>query len=538
MFPQEVLGRIAAGVGSEVSTLLEGIDLQTKEVGEAHQCSQRLRDAFLPRETDTDWEDSIWNQSYCLADKLITERIAQALISSATKALPDKVKWFDTKSNSVNEISLAEISSKWRNGSIFVKKEIGQALASTLHPRTHADGSKVDHSDGHDSYDQPSERVLPEFYGKWQNSLGADNRPNCLGKFQLLIAFGNLFDAQMLALAPLRYAGNTGFEYRAKACRMIYDTLQELPIQVSNKRQASLFKVFKQKWINDSLPPLQHFAIAYRVDDANWLLVDPNSGLSSMMPNSEEMNEARAQLEQHQQTAPGASLLFCNTIEEQRYQRNLELTKRACELITKVAPQLAESEDWQTLKQHLTDFGIAPAMLGWDDFMDITGSNRFDKIASRLYNKAYNEKKEPEFTSLAQVDFKKLRETLMYRYLTFNESEILNHYLCQKEYGVVAHPLYEVSLAEFRMTTATISHVSLDISSKIGWDTEKILFTFGIAEGHLYNVALGYNGFQSESSIRAMQLLKLQAHRGKHASGLVFSGDESNVSRQVPRHYS
>ena len=530
MFSQEVLRCIAAGVGTEVSTLLEGIDLQAKGDVAAHLCTQRLRDAIIPRQKDIQPEGSVWNHCYCLAEKMVTERIAQALICSATKALPSKVEWFDTKSSSVKEISLGELSSKWQNGNIFVKKEIGMALASTLHPRTHADGSKVDHSDGHDSYDQPSERVLPELYGQWQISLAADNRPNCLGKFQLLIAFGNLFGAQMLALTPLRYAGSTASEYRAKACRIIYDTLQELPIQVSEKRQASLFKVFKQRWVNDSLPPLQHFSIAYRVDDSNWLLVDPNSGLSSMMPNSNEMNEARVQLEQHQQTAPGASLLFCNTDEEKRYQQNLALTKSSCKLVTQIAPQLAESKDWQALMQLLTDSGIAPTMLSWDDFMDITGSNRFEKIALRLYNQAYKKKEEPEFTSLAEVDFEKLRETMVYRYLTFGESEILNHYRCQKEYGMVSHPLYEISLAEFRMATATISHVALNISPEVGRATEEILYAFGIAEGHLYNVALGCKSFQSETTQHAMQLLKLQAHRGKLASRLVFSGDESSVS--------
>ena len=228
LFAQEVLQRIAVGVGTDVFALLEGIDLQNEDEGAAHLCSQRLRDAFLPRkQKDAQWESSLWDQKYCVADKLVTERIAQTLVCSATKALPDQIEWFDTKSNAVEQISLAELSSKWRDGSIFVKKEIGKALASTLHPRTHADGSKVDHSDGHDSYDQPSERVLPELYGQWQISLGADNRPNCLGKFQLLIAFGNLFDAQMLALAPLRYAGSTASEYRARACRLIYDTLQD-----------------------------------------------------------------------------------------------------------------------------------------------------------------------------------------------------------------------------------------------------------------------------------------------------------------------
>ena len=133
MFSQEVLQCIAAGVGTEVSTLLEGIDLQAKGDSAAHLCTQRLRDAILPRQKDIEPEGSVWNHCYCLADKMVTEGIAQALICSATKALPSKVEWFDTKSSSVKEISLGELSSKWQNGNIFVKKEIGMALACLLY---------------------------------------------------------------------------------------------------------------------------------------------------------------------------------------------------------------------------------------------------------------------------------------------------------------------------------------------------------------------------------------------------------------------
>ena len=97
MFSQEVLRRIATGVGTEVSTLLEGIDLQTKVQGTAQLSSQRLRDAFMPREAKNKWENSVWNRSYCVADKMITERIARALIRSATKALPDQVEWLLTR---------------------------------------------------------------------------------------------------------------------------------------------------------------------------------------------------------------------------------------------------------------------------------------------------------------------------------------------------------------------------------------------------------------------------------------------------------
>ena len=119
---------------------------------------------------------------------------------------------------------------------------------------------------------------------------------------------------------------------------------------MSEKRQASLFKVVKQKWINDSLPPLQHFAIAYRVDDSNWLLVDPNSGLSSMMPNPQQMNEARAQLEQHKQTAPGASLLFRNTQEEQGYQQNLRADAEVLRISRSDRPSVGRDQELANFK--------------------------------------------------------------------------------------------------------------------------------------------------------------------------------------------
>ena len=42
MFSQEVLRCIAAGVGTEMPTLLEGIDLQAKGGGAAHLCTYKL----------------------------------------------------------------------------------------------------------------------------------------------------------------------------------------------------------------------------------------------------------------------------------------------------------------------------------------------------------------------------------------------------------------------------------------------------------------------------------------------------------------
>ena len=97
MFSQEVLRCIAAGVGTEVSTLLEGIDLQTKGDSAAHLCTQRLRDAIVPRQKDIQPEGSVWNHCYCLADKLVTERIAQRLSAQQQKHSPAKLNGLTRK---------------------------------------------------------------------------------------------------------------------------------------------------------------------------------------------------------------------------------------------------------------------------------------------------------------------------------------------------------------------------------------------------------------------------------------------------------
>jgi len=542
MFSQEVLSVLAQGVGLDANDLLKDLP-SSDERFFAHQKTQALRHKFMPQSSSED--NSLWTASFSESQKSFIERFALKLLDSAGKSLPETIKWFSNKETKKETISFNSLASKWRQGSEHVQHEVGRALATALHPMKDANGKDVDFRSGSDSYDQPRERVLPALYGKWDPELGANNRPNCLGKFQLLIAFGHLVNAEMLALTPLIYGSSSMSGYRVKACRMIYDLVQELPIKVSEKRQKSLFNVIKQMWINNSLPELQHFAVLYRMKDSKWLLIDPNLGLSTVMKNTAEIDEIRSELFDLQEQAPGASVLLRDDKELSKYQHFVDIVEKNCAKVSEIKQQIAEANDWPSLKALLFESGIANEMLGWDSFFDITDrdkSKRFDKVALFLYNQAYEVKKkvkkdeqseeeqekevkaekiEKKYYFIAETDFEKLRETLVYRYLQYGDVEITGLYRHLKVYGQAVHPLYELSLPEFRVATATISHTAYDLSLELGRETEEILFAFGIAEGHLFNVALGGDGFTADNPELALKLLKLQACHGKLAQRLL-----------------
>ena len=510
MFPQKVLSIIAEqGMRIRVDELTAGLDsLENKRIS-AHLVNQKLRNKFLANDTPINPNSEIWGASFSLKDKALVERISEALLEAAKDSLPDNLNWYNMKKDRDEDISLSELITNWRNGSRYVKREIGLTLAKTFHPTYHANGSKVDFSSGADSYNQPYSRVLPKLYGKWDIALGADNKPNCLGKFQLLIALGNLFGVEMLTITPLVSAGRTALKYRAEAAKMIYDLFDKIQISISEKRKKSISNVFEQLRINQSLPLLQHFAVCYRLEDSCWLVIDPNSGMSSLFENAQDLEHAYKGLIKVKDQAPGASILLRDRKDEELYLKKLKETKKACDLVETYAEEISKTRNWSNLKQLMFSIGIASEILTWSDYLDISmkdKSKRFDTICLSLYRQI-----KPEFEgSITETDFEVLKESLIFRYLIQAEKNMFAHFKDKRGLGHIKHPAYEVSLAEFRMATATISHVAVDLSDEIGCNTEQMLYKFGIVEGHLHNAALGCRGFPSKDSKIALQLLKLQ----------------------------
>ncbi|HMO17346.1 MAG TPA: hypothetical protein PKA63_03930 [Oligoflexia bacterium] len=542
MFSSEVLSALSSGLSLSESPLIELKSSQFASLS-AHKIN------LVMRGIDRDYPDSSFTPLYhSLDDEIMVRHIGDVITRDAINSLPDFFEWCSGDYPEIkNRLSLQGILGKWVNGSNRMRLEIGRLLASTLHPSNSANGTKKCYKDGADYFDQPKERVLPLLYGKWIHELGADNRPNCLGKFQLLVAFGSLLKVDMLAVSPLRYTTRVLNDYRSAACSVIIETASKYGLQISAKRLSSLADVISHSKDRYSYPDLQHFAVLYRISKDEWMLVDPNAGLASISENSIEISTMYDELERVRKIAPGASLFHVNSNLEEELKEHLKNVNECSLRIQKLARGASRCKDWEELFAFFIEEGLADDLLGWNDFIDITvrdKSNRFELIAKRLIQDARrSESDNPEScdnhndnnVDLSTLSVSEIAETLIYRFLKRGEDEMRNYLLQNVILGKAMHPLSEVSLAQFRMATATISHVAYDISLEEGLRAEEILYSFGLNEGQLYNVALGAlpnNPKCSEHAERAKKLLLMQAHSGNSVRRFLKKGGSNGSTNQ------
>lgn len=496
MFSTKVLNSICSGLNLDIETLTKGLATGEAEVS-AQRVSLDLR-AILLRDNKfcqgESFDSDLIDSKHSLTCEHQVRLIANAILFSAKNCLPEYFAWpHDSSSPIRKRLSVSEVVSKWSRGNSGAKLEIGRMLARAFHPLELPDGSSKSYKDGLDSFDQPMERVLPGCYGKWKPEMGAANRPNCLGKFQLLVALGDILQCRMLAVTPLVYTTSKVNEYRSNACKIIIETYQKSGLTINEKKLSSLAGVISHSRLRGALPPLQHFAVLYETGDGLWLLIDPNSGLASLVEDSEQMNLAWNRLSEVESISPGASIIHRNTYLETDLKKQLELVKEASEKVVSIASRYVEFDNWQCLRNFLMDEGLHDSFNEWDEFIDLNARNpkdRFDQISVRLWNEANPDLKVDNLSSL-NTDISQLAETILYRFLKRGEDEMRFLFQSNMLMGRAQHPLSEISLAPFRMATATISHVAYDISEEVGFETEKLLFSFGLNEGQLYNIALG-----------------------------------------------
>ena len=448
------------------------------------------------------------------------------LIRDAIRCLPDKFE-----SANGEQTTRTKLVSLWEKGSRGSRIEIGRLLASTFYPRKHKDGKPFDNSDGKDSWDQPMERVLPNLYGKWVIENGVDNRPNCLGKFQLLIALGDLLKVKMLAISPLYSSSCLLQKYRSTACSAVLTCYEKTGLMLEEKRRESLERIISHGKKTNERPPLQHFAVIYEIGNNEWMLVDPNSGMASIIDERDALLNAYDTLEHHKDTAPGATLIF-EANNSSLYEKLLRQTEEACEKITALKNKITSAKNWDELKQIFQQHGLIKEMLT-ENVSVVNLSDlelRFDSHAQMLWKK-FNSSCPDNLEPLTVDQFDELRSTVVYRYLVKHESEMLSEYQVNLALGRITHPINEISRPHFRAAHATISHVALDLSEnpEISSQTEQILYAFGIAEASLYNVVCTNRGF-SEHANRARKILMNQPKTGTLARSLFSKEGGSDVA--------
>lgn len=174
----------------------------------------------------------------CCEDReLVLDEVARWILESAVKKLPKIWPWHVTSSNETRYLSLAELLSKWRNSSDGVRLEIARHLSEVFCPRRNSQDTASLQTADPIAESTSIDRVLPELYGEWIIEHGVDNRPNCLGKFQLLVAFGRLLSAPVLSISTIMSHIRLANQYKYELAKSTLDFFDSYGLSLSEEHE-------------------------------------------------------------------------------------------------------------------------------------------------------------------------------------------------------------------------------------------------------------------------------------------------------------
>lgn len=260
--------------------------------------------------------------------------LGEALQARAIRCLPVQ---FDVENREycfLDKLTLPltpeQLAQTWRGGDRKTRLQVAKLLAATF---VTAKEDRVSYEA--DRRDQPAERVLPARYGRWHLRRGS--RANCLGKAIMVAGFAKMAQARALAVIPTRLSCNEERHHRGLAARICLEELEAANVPLSRGRRRSLESVVGSGRSADRDVSWLHMSIAMDMGKGEWVLVDPNMGMASVIPETWEGNDAYETLIYCEQVLPGLSLLRQIPDSRSRFQGYLELTQLNCSVLNNFA---------------------------------------------------------------------------------------------------------------------------------------------------------------------------------------------------------
>ncbi len=366
--------------------------------------------------------------------------IAKRISSDAYYMLPDNWIFNPSGAPNVDAISIHSLKRKWQMGSDGVKLEIARMISREFKPTHDSKGNddrQIKEVDLKPRIVNTSlNRVLPNKYGKWIRENGTDNFPNCLGKYQLLVALGDYLNVPMLCIATTKEHYIIANELKLHMATEILSFFKRHNLTLSEERESSIKRSIAYVKSLESISLFQHLSIAFRASENKWIVIDPNMGISSIDPAEWEL--------------------------EQKYSL-IQKNKRNCPLMS-----------FQVTSDQVSEI-CSPAKQTFDEkLLDI--EQNFGAI---LANIAVPEGTERNLAI----------ENFFYKALKSIWGDMETDLQIRKEMATLQHPAVEICDVHMRLASATLSHVAYEISAECGDTVEQILFALGIVQGHLYNVA-------------------------------------------------
>ncbi len=264
--------------------------------------------------------------------------LGKALITAAKKNLPDEAHL---------------IAKQWKSATANEQVELTKQLYNLFHAEAQREKTIMSSKNLFSEFRRKTEMrsnqdgfnsVAPVGYGKWNKN---DNRANCQGKTQMILAFAEIVGAKTILMLPNRTARDVLDELKHKKAAEIKQDIEGRSIafpdpEFMDSLDAGIL-MEELEGMRDSF----HVCPVIQVRDGRWIVIDSNSLNWGILSEEWDMEKISQKISKYREVLPGLSVVASAP---------LELERGVAQINQIFSEYLIRSRKLEDLLQPLTDF--------------------------------------------------------------------------------------------------------------------------------------------------------------------------------------
>lgn len=419
----------------------------------------------------------------------------EALLQAAAQCLPNRPSRRETyrlNDRTLKNRTFTELARGWRTGSSAYRSDVLQLAVDSMSSSAARTSEEVQQS----RYDQPATRVLPKLYGRW--IPGVEHSSNCLGKAQLMAAFGRMAGAKMLALIPIQPLSRDAELMMGIDSYLAFNIFRSAGISLTPEREQGLLAICTKALESKYDLNFPHYATAFQIKPNVWIMADAGWGITATLPGSWDLDRAYSLLQELKPVTPGMSFLAEDPLRDRMSrpsQSNNEIAEAAKALNQLIIDSASKNEiivrliDSKVLSEVLKGVEFGPSEM---DPNSPTERKAVCALLEHLYTPQADKSKKPSPKHLwfafgdrnaeqlaglmTDAEAREALSNLLYRYVTHSLRTQRDVYQSQRYQRFTFPSQMHIGLVEPTFGTATLSHLGTLRSSE---DSDKVQQVLG-----------------------------------------------------------
>ncbi len=226
--------------------------------------------------------------------------LGKALVTAAKKNLPDEAK---------------QIAKEWKSATADEQVELTKKLYYLFHTEDQREKTTISSKELFAEFRRKIEirnsrygfdSVFPLGYGKWNKS---DNRANCQGKTQMILAFAEMVGAKTVVMLPNKTARDVLDDLRQKKASEIKKDIEARSITFPDPEFMDSLEAGIRIGDLDDMMHSFHVCPVIQVRDGRWVIIDSNSLNWGILSQEWDMEEIVRKISKYRDVLPGLSVI-------------------------------------------------------------------------------------------------------------------------------------------------------------------------------------------------------------------------------------